>query len=260
MIWKRYSKKLKERIDRPKAGGFFTEEDAARKGMRLSVGREGEEVALYLLVDLSDGVIADVKFQAYGHTALIGAADAACELLLRKNYDQALRISADLIDRHVRDQGDLPAFPKEVGKYLNHVIDAIEKACEQCRDIPLADTYAAPPMSLEEEAAVEYPGWPGLSTKQKITVIEEVIASDIRPYIQLDAGDVKVLNLLDEKEVVIAYSGACTSCYSSTGATLNAIQQILRMKVHPHLIVTPNLTYHEVSSPEEMGSTRPEGS
>ncbi len=245
MIWKQYSKKLKERIDHPRAGGSFTEEEAARSGMRLAMGKEGRELALYLLVDLNDGVIADVKFQAYGHSALIGAADVACELLLRKNYDQALRISADLIDRHVRDKGDVPAFPAECAKYLNLVIDAIEKACEQCRDIPFADTYVAPPMSFDEEAAVEYPGWPGLSTKQKITVIEEVIASDIRPYIQLDAGDVKVLNLLEGKEVIIAYSGACTSCYSSTGATLNAIQQILRMKVHPHLVVTPNLTHHE---------------
>lgn len=258
MLWKQYSKKLKERIDRPRAGGFFTLEEAEANGMRLAIGREGKELALYLLVDLSDGVIADVKFQAYGHTALIGAADVACELLLRKNYDQALRISADLIDRHVRDKGDTAAFPKEAGKYLNDVIDAIEKACEQCRDIPFADTYVAPPMAMDEEAPVEYPGWPGLSTKQKISVIEEVIASDIRPYIQLDAGDVRVLNLLEEKEVVIAYSGACTSCYSSTGATLNAIQQILRMKVHPHLIVTPS--FDQMSSPEETFSTRPEGS
>ena len=57
--------------------------------MRLVIGKEGRcsdgnAVCLYLLVDENDGVIADARFQASGQSALIGAAEAACELLIRR--------------------------------------------------------------------------------------------------------------------------------------------------------------------------------
>lgn len=72
-------------------------------------------------------------------------------------------------------------------------------------------------------------------------VIEEVMKEEIRPYIELDGGGVEVINLLNNREVIIAYEGSCTSCFSSTGATLSYIQQTLRAKVHPELIVIPNI-------------------
>lgn len=242
-----YSKKLIHKIENPKSSGFFTPEEATMKAMRLVVGKEGDikdgnMVALYLLVDEADGVIADAKFQVFGEPALIGAAEIACEMLLRRNYDQARRLSAELIDKQVRDKNDLPAFPETCASLLNHVLFAIEEAAQQCMDIPVADVYEASPISSDSfiEATI-YPGWENLNTQHRIAVIEAVISSDIRPYIELDAGGVQVLNLIDGKEVMIAYEGACTTCHSSTGATLNAIQQILRNKVHPDLVVIPDL-------------------
>ncbi|MDB6081949.1 MAG: hypothetical protein JWO53_1221, partial [Chlamydiia bacterium] len=85
-----------------------------------------------------------------------------------------------------------------------------------------------------------YPGFKDLAIKQKIALIEEVIAKEIRPYIELDAGGVAVMNIIDN-EVIIAYSGACTSCHSSTGATLSYIQQTLRAMLDPDIVVTPDL-------------------
>ena len=70
-------------------------------------------MSLYWLVDPDDGIIVDARFQAYGQSALIGAAEIACELSVGKNYDQARRIGAELIDKQVRDRPDEPAFPKE---------------------------------------------------------------------------------------------------------------------------------------------------
>ena len=63
----------------------------------------------------------------------------------------------------------------------------------------------------------------------------------MRPYIALDAGGVEVINLLEDKEVIIAYQGSCTSCYSAIGTTLSYIQQVLRAKVHPSLVVVPDI-------------------
>jgi len=105
-------------------------------------------------------------------------------------------------------------------------------------------SYVAPPAPFDIGEIREggYPGWVDLTIKQKIALIEEVVASDIRPYIELDAGNVQILNLLNDREVIIAYQGSCTSCFSATGTTLSYIQQILRAKLHPELIVIPDLT------------------
>lgn len=247
-LWSRYSKKLGAKIEKPHSVGSFKKEEAEARQMRLAEGREGRvedgnAVAIYWLVDPDDGIIVDARFQAYGQSALIGAAEVACELMVGKNYDQAKRISADLIDKQVRDRADDAAFPKETSPHLNVVLGAIENAAEQCTDIPFAATYVKAPTPAEFGEVLEggYPGWQELTIKQKMAVIEEVIARDIRPYIELDAGGVDVLNLLNEREVIIAYKGSCTTCFSATGTTLSYIQQVLKAKVHPDLIVIPDL-------------------
>ena len=209
--------------------------------MRLVAGREGK-VCLYWLVDEADGVIADAKFQAFGPVGLIAAAEIASELVLRKNYDQASRISAELLDQHLRDKKETPAFPKECHTYLNQVLTAIDKAVYQCLDIPFAATYETTPIERDfPEIPGGLPGWEEMPDNQKIQLIEEVIEKEIRPYIELDAGGVKVVEFKARHEVHISYEGACTSCHASTGSTLSAIQQILKMRLHPSLVVIPRL-------------------
>ncbi len=242
--WQRYSKKMAAKIDRPRSGGYFSEEDAAKRGMRRVIGRDGfaadgNAVALYWLVDPTDGVIADAKFQVFGQSALIAAAEAACELLIGKNYDQAKRISAELLDKQLRDKPDTPAFPEETLGHVNLVIDAVDDAVEQCLDIPLSEHYATP--IPRENGSEGYPGWLELSEEKKLAVIEAILDEEIRPYVELDAGGIQVEKLIDGRELVIAYQGACTSCFSAIGTTLSTIQQIIQTKVHPGIVVVPNM-------------------
>jgi len=247
--WARYSKKLHNKIDNSRSIGFFTKEEADNRDLRFvesSEGsiKDGNKLCFYFLVDKDDGIIVDAKFQAFGQSALIGAAEAACELLIGKNYDQAKRVSAELLDKQLRDKSEEPAFPRETYPFVNLVLSAIEKASDQCLDLPLSMHYVAPPapMDIGEVREGGYPGYQELSLAQKITVIEEVLDADVRPYIALDAGGVTVLNLLNDYEVLISYQGSCTSCYSSVGTTLSFIQQVLRAKVHPKIVVTPELS------------------
>lgn len=246
--WSLYSKKLNAKIEQPRCSGFLTKEQSEERGMRLAIGQdgsveEGNLVCFYWLIDPDDGIIVDARFQVYGQSALIGAAEIACELVIGKNYDQARRISSDLIDKQVRDRSDEPAFPKETFPHINLVLGAIDNAADACLDIPLPSTYVAMPAPLDFGEILEggYPGWETLSQVQKMALIEEVIARDIRPYIELDAGGVKIIDLIGQ-EVHIAYQGSCTSCFSATGTTLSYIQQVLRGKVHPHLVVVPDLS------------------
>ncbi|NGX57677.1 MAG: Iron-sulfur cluster assembly scaffold protein IscU [Chlamydiae bacterium] len=245
--WFRYSRKLRSKILNPRNVGIFTAEDAKGRGMRLAVGfegsiKDGNAVSFYWLVDPDDGIIVDSKFQVFGQSALIGAAEGACEVLVGKNYDQARRLSAEIIDREMRDKSDEPAFPWETSPHLNLVIGAIEEASEQCTDIPVAKTYEAPPTpQLGEVLEGGYPGWDELSTEQKSQVIEDVLDHEIRPYIALDGGGVDVVKFEEGRKLFITYQGACTSCMSSVGATLSYIQQTLRNRVHPEIIVIPEL-------------------
>lgn len=246
--WAEYSKKATLRITLPYCVGSFTEQDAASRELFFAHGFEGDvekgnRIDFFFLVDKLDGVIIDSRFSAFGNSALIAAGEVACELVIGKNYDQAKRITADLIDKHVRDKSDKPSFPEETLSHLNLVVDALEKAAECCQGLPLAENYVAPPVTGHEIEIVEggYPGFKELTIKQQLQVVEDVLTKEVRPYIELDAGGVEVLNIIEGKEVIISYQGSCVGCHSSTGATLSYIQQILRAKVHPELTVTPEL-------------------
>jgi NifU-like protein len=75
---------------------------------------------------------------------------------------------------------------------------------------------------------------------QKRQIIEAVIEKEVAPYVALDAGGVQV-EYFSEKEVGIRFHGACEACPSSLGSTLDAIQRILQTRVHPSLIVVPQM-------------------
>jgi len=237
-----FSKKLLGKLDTLRYAGYFTVKEAREKTMRLVTGRAGK-LCLYWLVDEADGIISDAKFQAFGPPALIAVGEIASELVLRKNYDQASRISADLLDQHVRDQKGAPAFPDEAAPFLNQALTAIDHAVHQCIDIPYAATdYDITPIAWDlAENPDGLPGWENFSHDQKLKILVDVIDKEIRPYIELDAGGVRIVELKENGEVHIAYEGSCTTCHSSTGSTLSAIQQILKSRIHPSLTVVPVL-------------------
>ncbi|GAB4231794.1 MAG: iron-sulfur cluster assembly scaffold protein [Chlamydiales bacterium] len=246
--WAKYSRKLMERILKPRSQGVFLKDQALERGMRLITGEEGaiedgNYLVFYWLVDPDDGIIVDARYQMFGQSALIGAAEAACDLCVGKNYDQAHRLSADLIDKHFRDRSDSAAFPNETIPHMNMVISAIDDAAQKCYDIPLSDQYVAPPVTASLDDVIEggYPGWETLSQQKKLALVEQVLDADVRPYIALDAGGVIVKDIKGHEEIYITYEGNCTSCMSSVGATLSYIQQVLRNKIYPTITVIPEL-------------------
>ena len=127
--------------------------------------------------------------------------------------------------------------------HLNLVLSAIETALEQCTDIPFDEVYTDSPLHPDIGPGGLYPEWENLSKPDKLRVIEEIIQKEIRPYIELDAGGIQIISLSEQYELTIAYQGSCTSCHSATGSTLNAIQQILHARVHPGIIVIPDLSF-----------------
>lgn len=236
------NKKLKEKINHLRFVGSFSPSDATEKRMRYVEGRE-KNVILYWLVDETDGVIADVKFQAFGPLAFIAAAEILSELLIRKNYIQASKITADLIDQHARQNKEENAFPSSAYGLLNQLLSAIDHATQMCSDIACnSQDYDITPIEWEAGANPDgIPDWETFSLEKRKHLIEDVIQRDIRPYIELDSGGVTIRELKENNELYIAYDGSCTTCHSATGSTLSAIQQILKAKIHPSITVIPVL-------------------
>ena len=68
--------------------------------------------------------------------------------------------------------------------------------------------------------------------------IEEILDNTVRMYLQGDGGDIEVISL-KEKKLEVHFHGACGTCPSSTAATLDAIQGIVREQFDPEIEVIP---------------------
>lgn len=238
-VWGEYSQKLVDKILKGKNGGKIALSEAVPGELRVIEGRggdqeEGNSILITLLVDEHDGIISDAKYQAFGQTPLIAAAEIVCDLLILKTVRQAGRISVELITNSVG------GFPKAAQTHIHLVLEALYDALEKARDIEVVDEYSETPLDLSLFKGGEYPNWEGISHESRLSLIQSVIVQDILPYIELDQGGVKIKHLVD-LNLTIEYEGNCTSCFASTGSTLTAIQQILRAKVHPSLTVIPHL-------------------
>ncbi len=233
---------LFQKIDSMRHAGVLDPKLAAARQMRvvesqLELAAEGIIAKLYWLVDLEDGVIVDARYQLFGPSLLLGLLEIACEWVILKSYDQAKRTSAVLLEKQIREPHPLP---KAANRYLNLILDLFEHAALQCSDIPLPEELTTPLAAPIEIVEGGYPGWQTLSTDQQLALIEEVLKTEIRPFVEMDGGGVDVVKIVGN-QVTIIYHGACTTCFSSTGATLSFIQQMLAAKLWPELIVIPDL-------------------
>jgi Fe-S cluster biogenesis protein NfuA len=67
-------------------------------------------------------------------------------------------------------------------------------------------------------------------------IVEELLDQHIRPHLQMDGGDIQVINLEGDL-LTVRYEGACGSCPSSQTGTLDAIRSTLRGEFNPNLDV-----------------------
>ena len=74
------------------------------------------------------------------------------------------------------------------------------------------------------------------NSNPEIIKIEGILDQTIRPALQMDGGDIQVVNL-DGNVLTVFYQGACGSCPSSAMGTLKAIEGLLREGYNPNLVV-----------------------
>ena len=93
----------------------------------------------------------------------------------------------------------------------------------------------------EAESALSDVPFRDLSPEHRIIAVDIAIDNTVRDFLVMDGGDIDILSVKENGEifeVYISYLGACSSCSSSGTGTLYAIQNALRDKLDPNIVVT----------------------
>ncbi len=76
----------------------------------------------------------------------------------------------------------------------------------------------------------------GGNDSPEIARINEILDQTVRPALQMDGGDIQLVDYKDNT-LRVFYQGACGSCPSATMGTLKAIENILRDQFNPNVVV-----------------------
>ena len=101
-----------------------------------------------------------------------------------------------------------------------------------------------------------------LSDVEKYEAIEALFDKHLRPALMSDGGNIE-LDLVKGNEVIVSFQGACGSCPSSAGATLQGIERAIQQHVFKDAVVLPTNAYGMKEVDAEMnsrfGTTHPFG-
>lgn len=78
--------------------------------------------------------------------------------------------------------------------------------------------------------------WKDLTYIERIQRLEDVLEHDLRPAIRTDGGDIKLLDLKDNK-VLVSLHGHCKTCHSASSTLKMGVERRLQEAVWPELEV-----------------------
>jgi len=73
-----------------------------------------------------------------------------------------------------------------------------------------------------------------MMTKEELKIKVENVLDQVRPYLQQDGGDLKLIEITDDNVVNVELTGACSSCAFSTMTLKNGVEATLK-KVLPEI-------------------------
>ena len=241
--WNRYTKKMHDFLKRPLSIGAFGQQPDGMICLKAEAGAkdEGNWFQIQVVVDTADGVIADTKYLFFGPTILLVALETLSRFIVRKNIKQAKKIHPEILDRFLRQEESKPALDEKQIPYLLFVIEGFLDALSQAPEIDIQE-YTTPLDGMKgDRCETLAEDWDELSDQKRVEILETVFEEHIRPFLAIDEGGVQILGIENKTQVKIAYSGNCTSCFSSIGGTLQGIQNVLNQRIHPKLTVVPDL-------------------
>lgn len=130
-----FSAKVADHFLNPRKLGVLTEKDIAPPAERLLVGdsgqvTRGDALRITLRLRAADETILDARFQNFGTGMPVAGASMLCTLLPGKKLDEALKITAEELDR------ELEGLPELKLRKPVLVLDALDNAVRKFRGLP----------------------------------------------------------------------------------------------------------------------------
>ncbi len=142
-LWEQYSRKVNERMNKPRFRGEISAEEARALGARLVVadwGAEscGDAVRLYWAVDAKTDRILAAKFKSFGCGTAIASSDVMAEMSVGRTVDEAMKITNLEVEKALRDDPQVPAIPPQKMHCSVMAYDVIKKAVSLYKGIDLS--------------------------------------------------------------------------------------------------------------------------
>jgi len=213
--------RLRARLTALRFVGEFTAEEADVRKLRLIATTHGAEhasdhIRLTLLVD-DGGVVRDARYRTLAVGAQLAAYDVMAETCLGRTLAACATITPAEVDDVLRDDPAVPVLPP--GEASERPYYVLIKAAERLGGAP---TPAAP--ATAGRAAELH--WDQVGLFEKVRRIEGVLDQHVRAALASDGGGIDLVDLKGN-DLHVQYHGACGSCSSSIGGTLNFIQDAL---------------------------------
>jgi NifU-like protein len=204
--------------------GAFSEGDARNLNAALVTTTHGavgavDQISLHLLVG-QDGLVKAVRHETHAQGDLLAAYDTMAELCVGRPLAELATITPRQVESHLRGAGSEPAFALTLE--ADQAFFVLKKAAERA---PGGAVGAKPAVAFNDCGLFD-----------KVSRVEAVLDLYVRPALASDGGGLDLVDLKGD-ELHVQYHGACGSCASSVGGTLQFIQDSLNNHLMANLLV-----------------------
>ncbi len=212
--------------------GELTEADATARELTLvetvhGAQQAADHIRLMLLMDAA-GTVVEARYRTLATGAQLALYDLLVERLEGAPLTAASEWTPNRLEAELRD--DPARSVLELGEGGDHPFYVIRKALERLHGTaPVVET--AKPTS----GAAALP-WVDVGLFEKVRRIEAVLDEHVRPALASDGGGMDLVDLNGD-QLFVQYHGACGSCSSSVGGTLQFVQDSLNNHLNTQLTV-----------------------
>ena len=239
-----YSEKLLTIAKAPSHRGAIFQMEADDKGLVL-IESKVQSLKIYILVDPDQDFTLECRFFTYGGPVFTALAEEFCNNSQGKIVEDLLKITPEIIEQNLRDSPDNSALPlnspelKALGQIIQNLVDSYPDKKQAALATKAIRANANFRMHTAEGREQSDKEWFNLSEVEKLRAIETTLDERVRQALQMDGGDLEVLDLVNDTKVIIRYHGNCSSCSAAIGGTLIFIENQLRENVYYNLTVEP---------------------
>lgn len=215
---------IRQRLEQLRCQGELDTVMAQADGMsviRTAHGAEGapDHIELALAV-APDQVVRAARYRTAARDELLAAYDAMAELTIGRSLADLTTITPRVVDAHLGGSPEQPVL--HLGSDADSPYYVLSKAAQRSHGAVAPAADALP--------------WAEVGLFEKVRRIEAVLDQHVRAALASDGGGIDLVDLKDT-ELFVQYHGACGSCSSSIGGTLQFIQDSLNNHLGTQLVV-----------------------